>query len=682
MTLSNSLRTGKYILAALVTLALTGVLIAFTWYETNHLSNAQRKEAVERAETAVTGLTATYAEQINRHILALDQSLDVMTREWEADPRGFNLEVWRARATVLAGISRDMFLTDENGIIRQASVGEFIGQSAAGLDAFRDAMEHLSDKRKLYIGPPAINPIMRQWHLDVARTLRNPDGSFAGILVADYRVSAITDVFEASPPGPMGFAALFNLTDGRLRATLGAGNVAQDANVSDTPMFAAVDGATGGSAGTGLWLGPSASDAVVRLHAYRRLPDRDLAIIAGLGQREILRPVETWAWQARLFAGGITGLGALITVLVLSELYSARRRGARERENQAKLASAHALAEVSRAHAEVAARQLHATFDTVSDGVAIFDAQLNLVEWNGLFPDRSGVNASFIRTGLPLEDILRLQAEAGYFGAPGTLSAGTVAAEVERRVSLFRAGNFGDSQRFLTDGRIIELRCRPLADGGFVALYTDVTEAKRARQALTAVEAALDHEKTARARFLGVISHELRTRVATLLQAIGRLQNGGLPPAQNRAIDSIRRAGETLADLARDVVEMPRMESGTLTLQPGMLAVRPLLEETVATFQPVAADHGITVYPVINGNTPEELVADPGRIRQILTLLLSEAVRFARPDAMWVLADQGDNNGAGRSSLRLTIRAYGPPIPEMVRVQMFPAFDAVVPPGG
>ena len=56
---------------------------------------------------------------------------------------------------------------------------------------------------------------MRQWHLDAARSLHHPDGSFAGIIDADYRVSAITGVFAASAPAGNGFAALIGLTDGK-----------------------------------------------------------------------------------------------------------------------------------------------------------------------------------------------------------------------------------------------------------------------------------------------------------------------------------------------------------------------------------------------------------------------------------------------------------------------------------
>jgi signal transduction histidine kinase/DNA-binding NarL/FixJ family response regulator len=665
VTFSGFLRVIRYTVAILLTLTFAAGVIGATWYFSESSTSVQREEAIQRANATVSGLAVNYDEQITRHILALDQTLADMARDWEADPRRFDLETSRARAKILTGISRDMFLADENGIIRQASVSDFLGQNVSNLDAFRDAAEHANDKPKLYLGGAAVNPIMRQWHLDAARTLHHPDGSFAGIIDADYRMSAINDVFTtASPPGN-GFAALINLTDGKMRAVFGSAGGTPDSSIADTPMFAAVDGAE-----TGLWVGPSATDAVGRIHAFRRVPGRDLAIIVGVDQEEVLRPVVVWQRQTRAFSGAITALTLMISVLLLNVMRAGRRRLVRAREAQARFATATALAEVSRAQADAVARRLQATFSAVMDGVAIFDPHLNLVEWNGLFPERSGVNASFVRTGMPMEDVLRTQAQQGYFGAVTDIEA-----EVDRRTTLLRAGNFGASQSFQAHDRSIELRCRPLAEGGFVALYTDVTDARRARQALRDARESLGREQSDRMRFLGVIAFEMRARVAVLMRSVSRLHPA--EPAQAQAVKRARGVGETLASLATDVVEVPVMEAGGLRLKPALVAVRTLLQEVVDTIQPEAQEHGITVYLVVNEAAPAELIADPDRIRQVMTLLLSEAVRTAAPDTMWLLADAGDGE---REALRLTIRGFGSPIPEAERAGRFPSINEVAVP--
>ncbi|HEX3996204.1 MAG TPA: PAS-domain containing protein, partial [Acetobacteraceae bacterium] len=662
------LRSARFGLGILLTLAVAGCVIGFTWYTVARTTNAQRADAVQRADAIVTGLVASYAEQIGRQTLALDQTLATMQRDWEANPGQLNLGAARERAVILTGISRDMFLTDENGIIRQSSVPDFVGQSVFDVAVFRNAAEQSNQKQSgLYLGAAAVNPIMRQWHLDAARTLHHPDGSFAGIIDADYRVSAISDVFAASAPTGNGFAALIGLTDGKLRATFGATGAAQDASVADTKMFAAIDGGN-----AGLWVGPSATDAVIRIHAFRKIPGRDLAVIAGLDQNEVMQPVTTWQWQARLFAFGISGLTAFITVLILGGLRAGRRRAAAVAETRANLAAAQALAEVSRAHADAIERRLHTTLAAVADGVAIFDSHLNLLEWNELFPERCGIASGLIRAGMAMEAVLRSQSEAGCFG-----EVKDVEAEVDRRMALLRAGNLGDSLSFQTAARVIELRCRPLAEGGFVALYTDVTEPLQARQALRDTHETLGREQSSRMRLLDVIGLELNARAAALTRVIDGLQDMGMPPS---TLDPLRRVGESLVGLASNAVDLPGMEAGSVVLRPALVEIRPVLRALVDAIQPEARDRGISVFQVINDTTPAELIADADRLRQIVSVLLHEALWFAAPDTMWLLADGGEDDGNEPLALRVTIRCFGAPIPEAMRTGMFPTFSGVAVP--
>jgi CheY-like chemotaxis protein/signal transduction histidine kinase len=666
------LRSASTIVSALAILAGAAGIVGFTWFAAGRTIAAQRDEAVLRMNATATGLANTYADQINRQILALDQTLDSMAQVYETDPDHFDLVTLNGRARVLTGISHDMFLADEAGVIRQSSVPDIIGQSAAELDIFRDAVQRAKDGSKpgskLVLGGVSINPIMRQWHLDAARAVHHQDGSFAGMINADYRISAINDVFTADAPPGNGFAALIGMTDGKLRAGPGIAEGSSETSIADTPMFAAVE-----AADSGLWVGPSSSDSVLRVHAFRRLPGRDLAVVAGIDQQEAMQLVLIWQRQARIFAGTISGLTMLIAAMLLRFVGASQRRAERAREDLALLAAADARADVSRAQTDAVTRRLQATFAAISDGVAIFDAHLNLVEWNALFPERSGVNASLIRTGMPMEAVLRAQAEGGYFG-----ETADVEADVERRAALLRAGNFGASQTFQAEGRVIELRCQPLAEGGFVALYTDVTQGRQARHALRDLRDALLREQSSRMRFLRVISHELRLRIATLMQVLPGVTASGLPEDQTGwLIDQVRRVGISLAGLAADTVEVPRMQAGTLQTRPALTAVRPLLQDSVDTIQLAAQEHGITPYLILNESAPAELIADPNRIRQIVTLLLSEALRFASPDTMWLLVEGGEDEHADKIALRLIVRCLGSPLPDAVRATVFPTLDAI-----
>ena len=326
----------------------------------------------------------------------------------------------------------------------------------------------------LYIGPATIDGIMRQWHMNVARALRHPDGSFAGVIDADYRIAAITDVFSQTNLGAGALLTLAGLDDGKLRGVVGQASVDPDASVGDTPMFAAIR-----DANSGVWTGPSANDAVRRIHAFRHLPGRNLAVVVAMSEAEAMRPATVWRHQVDLFAGGVTALLASLALVLVQGTRLGRRRDALTAQHRALLAASNAQLEVARALAAAKAERLEATLAGLSDGVSVIDAHLCLVEWNPRFPVIAGIPGEILRVGLPVEEMLRAQIRSGEFGRIADPEA-----EIERQMARLRAAPSGVTQRVRPDGHTLELRRNRLPDGGFVTLYADITERKLVEEAL------------------------------------------------------------------------------------------------------------------------------------------------------------------------------------------------------
>jgi PAS domain-containing protein len=405
------MKPDKHFLGAVGIAAAAAFLIALTWIGTLRAISAQREENLARVTATLSNQALTFTEQINRQSLALDQTLRILVTAWETNPRSFDLEAWRSQAVVLNGLSRDMVLADENGVIRQSSVAEAINQNVSSSDYFRALLEAGSNSDRMFMGPASIGPIMRQWHMNVARALHHPDGSFAGAIDADYRISAITDIFSQTDLGTNAFVALLGISDGRLRAAVGPSTIDPDVSISETPMFQAIQ-----HSDSGVWTGPSPTDAVMRIHAFRRIGDRDLMVIAAMTEDEALRPATIWREQADIFASCITALLLGLALLLVHGTRVARRRETAMADDRAVLAAANAQLEVARALAAAKAEHLEATLAGMSDGVSMFDAHMCLVEWNARFPDIAGVPAEILQVGLPMEEILRAQVASGQFG--------------------------------------------------------------------------------------------------------------------------------------------------------------------------------------------------------------------------------------------------------------------------
>jgi signal transduction histidine kinase/CheY-like chemotaxis protein len=639
-------------------------LLAVTWFGLLRAINTMRQEAETRITARVANQAAGFQEQIQRQILELDQTLRILVGAWEADPAAFDLSAWHGRAAALSDITRDLLLADNHGAIVQSTVPEAVGTNVSGSDYFVYALQHGRMQNDAFIGQATVDPILRQWHMEVARWVHQADGSFGGVIVADWRTSAIDDLFRATSLGTRPLIELVGLDDGKLRAIVGPATGSPDELISDSDMFAALSASPDGT-----WIGRSAPDSVVRVHAFRRIPGRDLAVVVGVDLDEAMAPTLAWQNQAVLLAGCISVLIVIIAGMLLRNVALGRRRQAIQIYDRTMVVAATSQLEVAKAYADAKAAQLEATLEGMSDGVAMMDAQFCLVEWNRKFPEVAGVPAQILRIGLPIEDILRAQARSGQFGPVD------VEAEVARRLALLRSGGLrGSVERARPDGHIIELRRNPLPDGGFVTLYTDVTARKQAENALRDARAIAEAATEAKSRFVAIVSHEIRTPLNALLSTLTLLHDAGLPPAQRALLDMSRQSGDALLGLINDILEMSRMEAGQLSLRPSVFALRGLLEGVLDIFRPQAAERGIVLGLAASPGLPRELYADPGRLRQVLINLLSNAVKFGQAGAVGLLAGR-EQDANGREVLVLAVRDRGPVIEPEGRARLFRPFS-------
>ena len=107
-----------------------------------------------------------------------------------------------------------------------------------------------------------------------------------------------------------------------------------------------------------------------------------------------------------------------------------------------------------------------------------------------------------------------------------------------------RVAPYGVAQRQRPDGHTIELRRNRLPDGGFVTLYADITEHKRAEDALRAAQAAAEAANAEKSRFVAIVSHEIRTPLNALLNTVRLLADSVLTPAQRSLLTTAQQSGE------------------------------------------------------------------------------------------------------------------------------------------
>lgn len=203
-----------------------------------------------------------------------------------------------------------------------------------------------------------------------------------------------------------------------------------------------------------------------------------MVIIFALLRYKVLGPLQRLVSQARVLAAG-----ALDHPLAWSRGDELGELGRSFEETRRALRAL--VADLAQRNRELEAREaelgrqavvLRAALDNMSDGITLVDADLRLVAWNRRFTEIMSLPEDLVRPGISIQELPRLQANhQGYTQAER-------AALLDPLRDSFRPGESSTVQTRLHDGRLIEIRRRPVPEGGFVSTYTDVTEALEARR--------------------------------------------------------------------------------------------------------------------------------------------------------------------------------------------------------
>ena len=201
---------------------------------------------------------------------------------------------------------------------------------------------------------------------------------------------------------------------------------------------------------------------------------------------------------------------------------------------------------------------------------------------------------------------------------------------------------------------------------GVAAQVGQYLERRRAEE--LAVELARTKDE-----FLALVTHELRNPLAVIMSTASLLEeelDGLLDADQRRYVHTILRGAERLSVMAGDLLDLARLESGHLAIQPAPADLRPIIEHAVAAVAAQAADKNLTV--TIDIAAPLELCADAGRLQQVADNLLSNAVKYT--PAGGAITTSAGTDGGSDGWLTWTVSDTGIGIPADERPHLFRRF--------
>jgi CheY-like chemotaxis protein len=198
----------------------------------------------------------------------------------------------------------------------------------------------------------------------------------------------------------------------------------------------------------------------------------------------------------------------------------------------------------------------------------------------------------------------------------------------------------------------------PTPDGGRVGLRVDITAAKEQQAALEAARLAAEAANRAKSAFLANMSHEIRTPMNGVVGMAELLCDTALSEEQRLFAETIRSSGEALLVIINDILDYSKIEAERLTLHPEPFDLERTIHEVTMLLQPRARAKGIDLMIDFDMFLPTRYVGDPGRLRQVLTNLMGNAVKFTEAGHVLVRV-VGIEAEAGVQQLHVTVEDTG-----------------------
>jgi PAS domain S-box-containing protein len=206
----------------------------------------------------------------------------------------------------------------------------------------------------------------------------------------------------------------------------------------------------------------------------------------------------------------------------------------------------------------------------------------------------------------------------------------------------------------------------------------DITEPRRQQVELAAARDAAEHANRAKSRFLAAMSHEIRTPMNGIMGMTALLKDTETTSEQKTYLTAVDRSARTLLSLIDEILDFSKIEAGRLDLDEAAFSVEDCVQSVVELLHPRAKDKGISLAWAIDPAVPRLGLGDEARLRQIVTNLVGNAVKFTDQGGVLVTVSMNDAcapSTDGRMPVVITIKDTGPGISPEAFKSLFGEFE-------